>query len=1124
MKQRYTLTSITIARAPGFGANMFPVIEEFGDSLNIIYGPNGIGKSTLLRNLRALIYRRETGTRSEAYGRLRIGTEVWELERSGNALKRLRQRDGAIIDLPGVNEEFRESYWFALHELVAPALQHHTVFFETAKRQMQGGIDLDRAENELETITQFAGKGLKEARTAVEAKAKLNESGNRIREAKALGEELQRAKTRLADRPGLQARKKRLEEILSYLEQKQTYERLEAEVHEYDKRLASLRHTSLDALSNLEQAVADAQDSVDSNRKDIAELGRTLTELAVSEDLLDDKEVVDRLEDELHEARNLQNRLRDGQEELLKKRGELESWNEQHAWLASEPPKEENLKKMLSSLGQLARTDEVLVGALRTGSTLLKRYPQPTEEEKEYRSELIGQKHKLLDQATGKMKLTKGEQAVYWILIAIIALLTGAGIVFGMKGFAREPLVLGALSIMLLSVLGRKVVWDLRRQRPVDIRESIRYFELAPSATYEQVLQTCFTELAELEERMRVNKEVQAEHEEAKRRYEEHLDTYREVYEALGIPHDPTLEGARFFNVGEHLRIWSGLLGTVRSLEAGVADLQSSFDRRIEALETLAACTFEHDAVREAGRFLDRLKKAQNTKKTLERYRVSLEEAEKRLAKAKEERSAWYERHGIESRQVAEALFGRIEEYKSLADELELQRRALEKVDDPIVEEARDSERHAFENELDAVRQTLEELEELYRHSIEMEAHHSLASRASEHEEALYEYESAVEALDAHRRDALKKRLAHSIIADLKDETEREHQPEVIRRSSTWLGRITHNRYSLNAGKEDFRVFDHVEDRSLSLEELSSGTRIQVLFALRMGYLEILEEGSNTALPIFFDEIMANSDDARSLAIAEAIGSIAEERQVFYATAQTDEVVKLKSRTETPARVIDLEQLRSKEALERRPFTAPETVPEKEIPFEEDYHQYAKTLMIPQAGLFDPVESLSAWYLCLDSAELHELLTRNQDKAGTARTLDTHPPLARRFLLLKEARSLALTGREKPLTQADLKDPDLAINRSTNYYESIKAFVERTGATGSELLQAIAEKKEIKNISSDTLQTITEWLTRNGFLSEERSYTKEEIISLLSVKHEDLKIGSDEQLVVERYLSHILDP
>src|SRR5690554_4429119 len=120
MKQKYTLSSITIARTPGFGANQFPVIEELSDSLNIIYGPNGVGKSTLLRNLRALIYQSEPETESSTVGRLRIGEDVWELERNGKSVKQLRQRDGAIIDLPGVNEEFKESYWFALHELVAP--------------------------------------------------------------------------------------------------------------------------------------------------------------------------------------------------------------------------------------------------------------------------------------------------------------------------------------------------------------------------------------------------------------------------------------------------------------------------------------------------------------------------------------------------------------------------------------------------------------------------------------------------------------------------------------------------------------------------------------------------------------------------------------------------------------------------------------------------------------------------------------------------------------------------------------------------------------------------------------------------------------------------------------------
>ncbi len=1120
MKQRYSLSSITIARAPGFGANQFPVIEKFGDSLNIIYGPNGIGKSTLLRNLRALIYRHETDTRSEAFGRLKIGDEVWELERSGKLLKLMRQRDGAILDLPGVSEEFRESYWFALHELVTPALQNHTAFFDEAKRQMQGGIDLDRTERELKTIPEFPDRRI--AKAALAAKARLDEAKKRILETKGLGEELQRAKTRLDDRPKLQAREKRLQEIRSYLDLKQAYEQQEAEIHEYDERLAFLRHTSLDALSSLEKAVSNAQDSVDAKNKEIAELDQGLKELSVPKDLLDDKVLADRLEDEFKEAEDLLDRLKTGTENLLLKKGELEGWKEQHAWIASEPPEEEALKKTVAALGKLAQTDEMLRSAVQTNAKLLKRYPKLTDDEKADRKRLIDRKNRLLDLAMGKRRATGGKEKPYWILLALIVLVMGGvQIYLGVSGFTSTAVLLSAISFISLIVLG-VTVWNVKRNRDPDTSEFVDSFDdIRSSATVDQILHRYYSKLAELDERMKIHDTVQAEFEETAKRYDEHIAAYRGIYDALRIPHDPTLEGARFFNAGEHLRIWSDLRGAVHSLEAKVSDLQSSFEQRIEGLEALCGCTFEHDPVREARRFLNRLQEARTTKGVLERRHRSLEESKEQLARIKDERSAWYARYGIESRQVAETLFGRIEEYKSLADELELQRRALAKVDESIVEEARNKERQTFEDEFEAVQRELEELEELFKRSVKIQERYHMASRASEHEDALYEYESTMEALDAHRRDTLKKRLAHSIIADLKEETEREHQPEVIRRSSAWLERITHNRYSLSAGKEDFRAFDHAEDRSLALEELSSGTRIHVLFALRMGYLEGLEEGSRVALPIFFDEIMANSDDERSLAIAEAIGSIAEERQVFYATAQTDEVAKLKSQARTPPRLIDLEQLRSKEAVERRPFTAHMTVPKKDIPFEEEYHQYAKTLMIPRADLFDPVESLSAWYLCLDSRELQELLTRNLDKAGTARR--SSPLLSKRFILLKETQDLARTGREKPLTPADLKDPDLSINRSTNYYRSIEAFVERNKATGSDLLQAIGEKK-IKNISADALQMITEWLTKHGFLSDERAHSKEEIISLLSINHEDMRIGSDEQLIVERYLSHILDP
>ena len=1123
MKQKYTLSSITIARTPGFGANQFPVIEELSDSLNIIYGPNGVGKSTLLRNLRALIYQSEPETESSTVGRLRIGEDVWELERNGKSVKQLRQRDGAIIDLPGVNEEFKESYWFALHELVAPSMKNHTVFFELAKRQMQGGIDLDQAEKDLGSLTQFSGSGLKDAKSVDAKRNALIQSEKIVRGARALSEEITTLEAQLADHSRVATRAHTLASVQSYVRIRTKYENLEAQIATYDSRLHLLRNTNLDSLSILERAVKNAQVSVDNVDKEIVEQTQNLNELDVGAPLLLDRLNADRFEETVREAEALHTQLTRSSEQLLEKQGELESWNSQFAWLASQPPKEEDLQTMVSSLGKLAQTDEMLRSSVQASSALLKRYPSPSEDDRAYRSELIDQKHKLLSLKSAKKQLTKAQQAVYWILLTLIALLAGGGIYLALEGVTREPVVLGALTIMLLTVLGRKVMWDLNSEKDVDLSEALGYFDDAsPQSTYDQLLDRCFKELADLEFAAKTHTEAKGAFEVAKKKYEEHVRAYQDAYDSLAIPSDPTLEGSRFFNVGEHLRSWSNLLSHVRSQEKVVEETQKSLDQLVKTLQELAQVSFGDSPVKEARALADRLKKAQAIQENLRYNRTQLEGHLLQLNATKRELTQWHERYNVESREQAEVLFSQMDEYNELADELTLLKRELAGIDEATIEAAKEIDPQTLDLEIEELGHTLKELESLRDHYLVTKERYRTATRATEYEKALYEYDRSVETLKLRQKREIRKRLSHSIIADLKEQTQREHQPAVIQRASAWLGRITHNRYSLTAGRDEFRVLDHVEDRSLSLQELSSGTRIQVLFALRMGYLEGLEEGGNVALPIFFDEIMANSDDERSLAIAEAIGAIAAERQVFYATAQADEVGKLESQTQGKAPlIVNLEELRSQEEVKKQPFTSSGSFKKKEVLFEAEYTTYAKTLKIAQAGLFTNISQLSSWYLCLSSEELYALLQRGLNVCGTARR--SSQELAKRFALLKEAQRLAQAGREKVLTVADLSDPRLVLNRSTNYFQQIIDLVEGKTVTGSALLQAIADK-EIKNISADTLQTITDWLVEHTFLSEENPLTKDEIIARLSAKDESLVINSDLWIVVERYLEHILAP
>jgi len=79
----------------------------------------------------------------------------------------------------------------------------------------------------------------------------------------------------------------------------------------------------------------------------------------------------------------------------------------------------------------------------------------------------------------------------------------------------------------------------------------------------------------------------------------------------------------------------------------------------------------------------------------------------------------------------------------------------------------------------------------------------------------------------------------------------------------------------------------------MSLDRLSAGTRVQLLLSVRLAFIEQQEQGYR--LPIILDETLANSDDEKAEQIMHAVLEICRnDRQVFYCTAQMDELDKWK--------------------------------------------------------------------------------------------------------------------------------------------------------------------------------------------------------------------------------------
>ena len=211
------------------------------------------------------------------------------------------------------------------------------------------------------------------------------------------------------------------------------------------------------------------------------------------------------------------------------------------------------------------------------------------------------------------------------------------------------------------------------------------------------------------------------------------------------------------------------------------------------------------------------------------------------------------------------------------------------------------------------------------------------------------------------------------------------------------FGRITHGRYRLETsrageGKPAFRAIETAGLRVLPLDQLSGGTRLQLLFAVRLAFLEMQE--SQWKLPLVLDETLGNSDEGRAEQIIDAAIEICRQgRQVFYFTAQHDEVSKWRRRLKDCSDIrwkhIDLAELRNFSALERVPNIDYAAPPPLEVadPEGDDWPEYGKRLRVAMPNAYGKPEELHLWYMIDDVPLLYRLLKGGINLWGQLREL-----------------------------------------------------------------------------------------------------------------------------------------
>jgi uncharacterized protein YhaN len=118
-------------------------------------------------------------------------------------------------------------------------------------------------------------------------------------------------------------------------------------------------------------------------------------------------------------------------------------------------------------------------------------------------------------------------------------------------------------------------------------------------------------------------------------------------------------------------------------------------------------------------------------------------------------------------------------------------------------------------------------------------------------------------------------------------EFRRKHQPDVIRRASEYLAKITQGRYErLALDEQEDRLVVFAADETFSQtvgRPLSRGTLDQIYLALRLAIIDHLD-ADRERLPVFLDEVFVNWDRERRHAAFEILQDMAQERQLFVFT------------------------------------------------------------------------------------------------------------------------------------------------------------------------------------------------------------------------------------------------
>ncbi len=1118
------LITLELDRLPGIPRPF--VLDGFGGGATLIHGPNASGKSSTRRALKQLLFEPEsdpeialTAHFEDEHGTLRAhlsrGKVTWFRGAEEVARPSLPPRGRA------------DSYAVGVRELLDDGGDAERGFAQAVARQMAGGYELAplreqsfRPAGPREGLTERGA--VREATSTLARKraelADLAREEDRRDEQEAALEE-----ARAAVREG-----QRVEQALELLKVRSLAEDLDLRLAEFPAGMARLAPGDEERRLDLEGELERSQREFTRLNKIVARDRERLERTQVT---VEPDELARRFS-ELQELRQVAGRLLDARR-------------------AADAAEHRLAAAVVELVDDPARLPELGSMELRQLEGQFKELTEARQEEHalDYELDLIQRVPTNEDPAL----LAAGQDALAdWLqqpnpeglvvhgamLSAAVLLAVGSGV----AGFVTGNMMMALPAGMGLGLISAEVLLRARKipamhqRMNAEQRFRSRGLEEPASWTSTSVIQAWVdlgnrrTAVSQAERSAQRVEELERRLGEVRQRLRELEAKKRERLDQLGLSFEAA--DIEWVEWPRRLEAWRQAAEDLARARGEVATLDREHERRLGVLVAFCGsqgkpCERDAEAVKTT---IDRLNLEANERaaatERLEENELRLPELEETAARAVSKRDAFYAERGLEpgdARSFKDLLV--LEpRYRELAEE----RRDLGSDERRLVAALGNAQEWTslgateLERRRDELARAGERLERLQREAGALDERLRNLGQSDPLAELELELTAAHERLAA-KRDQLGYRQAGAfLLDDIQEEYERTSRPQVIERAADLFAGFTYDRFALEVtrgmGGPRFTARDTELNETRELQQLSDGTRMQLLLAVRLAFAESGErssgeEGQRARVPVILDEAFRLSDNERFQALVESIERYASEgRQVIYLTADRREVSAWRKRTkelDLPApTVIDLgraRRLSTEDAAEEdyalaedgRATAAPR-LPKRDG---KSPAAYAKALRVALPEPWQDAGQLHLFHLLSDDlAALERVLNLNYDSLGrfesaverpaTRRLLGSDAFQARLIARMRAARALFdawHVGRGRPLEREDLR----AGGVTPAFLDEVEALSAERAGHPAALLAGLRDKR-VKRFKASKIEELEAHCLEQGFLDPREELTAEQ--------------------------------